>query len=80
MLFFVHLSLLDFFSSPVVVPEFDMAIGLQDLSIFQPGELGDWLTPGQTSEDGSGAHWASNGLRRLHKLCWGCRPTERKKN
>lgn len=66
-----------FSSSPVVVPEFDMAIGLQDLSIFQPGDLWDWLTLGQAGEDGSGAHRASNGLRGLNKLCWGCKHIQR---
>lgn len=55
---------------PVVVPEFDVSPGLQDLPVLQPGELGLRLALCLAGEDGSGADRPSDGLRRLNKLRW----------
>lgn len=54
---------------PVVVPEFDVSPGLQDLPVFQPGELGLRLALGLAGEYGSGADGPGDGLRRLDELC-----------
>lgn len=61
---------------PVVVPEFDVSPGLQDLPVLQPGELGLRLALGLASEYGSGADRPGDGLRRLDELC---RSWEKKK-
>lgn len=45
---------------PVVVPEFDVPSGLQDLPVLQPGEPGLWLALSLAGEDGGGANGPSN--------------------
>lgn len=57
---------------PVIVPELDVSAGLQDLSVLQPGELWVGLTLRLAGEDGGGADWTGDGLRRLNKLRWSC--------
>lgn len=54
--------------SPVVVSEFDVSAGLQDLAVLQPGELGLWLALCLAGEDGGGAHGPSDGLGGLDEL------------
>lgn len=41
---------------PVVVSEFDVPAGLQDLPVLQPGELGLGLALCLAGENGGGAH------------------------
>lgn len=55
---------------PVVVPEFDVSPGLQNLPILQPGELGLRLALCLAGEDGRGADRPSDGLWSLNKLSW----------
>lgn len=54
---------------PVVVSEFDVPAGLQDLPVLQPGELGLGLAPRLAGEDGGGAHRPWDRLWGLNKLC-----------
>lgn len=54
---------------PVVVPEFDVPAGLQDLPVLQPGELGLGLALRLAGEDGGGAHRPRDRLWGLNKLC-----------
>lgn len=68
------------FSSPVVVPELDVAAGFQDLAVLQPRELRSRLALGQAREDGGGADGACDGLRRLNKLRWSCTGTQTRYN
>ena len=65
-------------SEPVVVAELDVAPGLQDLSVLQPGEQGPGLALGLAAEDGGGPHRPGDGLRGLDELCrcWGTREGE----
>lgn len=66
----VNKNFLSLFSLlPVVVPEFDVSPGLQDLSVLQPGELRLGLALRLAGEHGGGAERASDRLRRLDKLC-----------
>lgn len=53
---------------PVVVFEFDVPAGLQDLPVLQPGELGLRLALRLAGKDGGGAHRPSDRLWGLDKL------------
>lgn len=53
---------------PVVVFEFDVSSGLQDLPVPQPGELGLRLALRLAGKDGGGAHRPSDRLWGLNKL------------
>lgn len=61
------------FCLPVVVSEFDVPPGLQNLPVLQPGELRLRLTPRLTGEDSGGADGAGDGLWRLNEFCWSCK-------
>jgi len=58
------------YCSPVVVPEFDVSPGLQNLPVLQPGELGLRLALSLAGEDRVGADGPRDGLRSLNKLSW----------
>lgn len=58
---------------PVVILQFNVVTGLQDLPVPQPSDLWGGFPLGHTSEDGSSPHRPGNGLRMLHKLCRGCK-------